>query len=217
MDDQQLAEFLDEVLETAKRPEVERTAFLLSFKAGLRVQEIAGLEWKKNMLGPRGAIRMEEFDVIGSKGRVKREKFPVLFVGSDIAKGATRKGGIGKYGKERTLRLHPMLLAALEELREMDLPGPYVIPSGKQGAAQTLQCRAHALRMRLNRIYDRLGYVDCTTHSGRRTFITNGARKAALVGCSLRDIQQMAGHRQLTTTQQYIDTTAQQADLIALI
>ena len=41
--------------------------------------------------------------------------------------------------------------------------------------------------------------------SGRRIFITNTARKISTVGGSLRDVQMLAGHTNLRTTQRYIE------------
>ncbi|XIA65734.1 tyrosine-type recombinase/integrase [Bradyrhizobium sp. TZ2] len=55
------------------------------------------------------------------------------------------------------------------------------------------------------RWYQHLGFVGCSSHSGRRTFITNAARKISTVGGSLRDVQLLAGHSNLRTTQRYIE------------
>ena len=47
--------------------------------------------------------------------------------------------------------------------------------------------------------------VGRSPHSGRRTFITNAARKISTVGGSVRDVQFLAGHSSLATTQRYIE------------
>ena len=53
--------------------------------------------------------------------------------------------------------------------------------------------------------YQVLGFQGCSSHSGRRTFITNAAKQISTVGGSLRDIQALAGHASLSTTQRYIE------------
>lgn len=53
--------------------------------------------------------------------------------------------------------------------------------------------------------YKRLGFDGCSSHSGRRTFITNAARKISTVGGSIRDVQALARHSSLQMTQRYID------------
>ena len=53
--------------------------------------------------------------------------------------------------------------------------------------------------------YRALGFNGCSSHSGRRTFTTNAARKISTVGGSIRDVQALAGHSSLNTTQRYIE------------
>ena len=53
--------------------------------------------------------------------------------------------------------------------------------------------------------YRTLGFSGCSSHSGRRTFITGAARKITRVGGSLRGVQMWAGHAALSTTQHYIE------------
>ncbi|QDW35832.1 site-specific integrase [Bradyrhizobium sp. KBS0727] len=55
------------------------------------------------------------------------------------------------------------------------------------------------------RWYRYVGFNGCSSHSGRRTFITSAARKISTVGGSLRDVQMLAGHSNLRTTQRYIE------------
>lgn len=53
--------------------------------------------------------------------------------------------------------------------------------------------------------YRALGFQGCSSHSGRRTFITNAAKNIGRFGGSLRDVQALARHRSLATTQKYIE------------
>jgi integrase len=68
------------------------------------------------------------------------------------------------------------------------------------------------------RVYDALGPDGCSSHSGRRTFITRAARVVHKAGGSLRDVQLLAGHRSIQTTQRYIDGDSDaQRRLVSLI
>jgi integrase len=68
------------------------------------------------------------------------------------------------------------------------------------------------------RAYRAIGLEGCSSHSGRRTFITRAARLVHKAGGSLRDVQLLAGHRSIQTTQRYIDgDTDAQRKLVSLI
>ena len=68
------------------------------------------------------------------------------------------------------------------------------------------------------RAYRAVGLEGCSSHSGRRTFITRAARLVHKAGGSLRDVQLLAGHRSIQTTQRYIDGDSDaQRKLVSLI
>ncbi len=50
--------------------------------------------------------------------------------------------------------------------------------------------------------YKRAGINNASSHSGRRSFITNLANK----GIGVRVLASLAGHKSIAVTQQYIDT-----------
>jgi integrase len=67
-------------------------------------------------------------------------------------------------------------------------------------------------------LFEELGFEGCSSHSGRRTFITAAARNIHRSGCSLRDVQLLAGHRSIETTERYIDgDTRGQRRLVTLL
>ena len=58
----------------------------------------------------------------------------------------------------------------------------------------------------LQRLYARAGIVDATSHSGRRTWLTELSSK----GVGVRVLAEMAGHASIQTTQRYIDVNDEQ-------
>jgi integrase/recombinase XerD len=106
----------------------------------------------------------------------------------------------GKSG--RMIPLSEEVRNALIEYREevKHRSGKYVIRTER-----ALQTSPQAIVNIFQRWYRHLGFVGCSSHSGRRTFITNAARKISTVGGSLKDVQMLAGHSNLRTTQRYID------------
>src|ERR1700722_7884502 len=106
----------------------------------------------------------------------------------------------GKSG--RMIPLNDEVRDALVEYRKevLSFAGPFVISTER-----ALSTSPQAIVNMFQRWYRHLGFVGCSSHSGRRTFITNAARKISTVGGSLRDVQMLAGHTNLRTTQRYID------------
>ena len=176
-------------LDTTRYPWRDRVMFLLSVKAGLRAKEIAALTWGM---------------VTDADGQVS----DTLHLQNRATKGKT--GG-------RSIPLHADLQAALVALQtwrgdKVAQQHPVIFSERGRGLS------AAAVQLWFHRLYTSLGLAGCSSHSGRRTFITRAARKVSEVGGSLRDVQQLAGHTSLAMTQRYIegDTDAKRK-VIALI
>src|SRR3569833_237390 len=89
----------------------------------------------------------------------------------------------------RIIPLNQELREALVIWRaEQNLDAYYVVTT--QRAART---SAQAIVNMFSRWYFQLRLVGCSSHSGRRTFITNAARKISSVGGSLRYVRGRAG------------------------
>lgn len=119
-----------------------------------------------------------------------------------------------KKGSGRTIPLHPDLARALRALqKELGADSGPVILS-ERGGAMT----ADGVVNWFSSLYREIGLNGCSSHSGRRTFITKAARNVHRAGGSLRDVQELAGHRSLVMTQRYIEgDTVAKRKLIALI
>jgi len=163
-------------LADARYPERNRVVFLLSIKAGLRSKEIANLTWAM---------------VTDSDAQIA----DVIAVQNVASKG--KNGG-------REIPVHSDLKDALIDLQshrgDQATPGSPVIYS-ERGEGMS----ANSVTVWFHRLYGGLGMKGCSSHSGRRTFVTKAAHKIVEAGGSLRDVQQLAGHTSLATTQRYIE------------
>ena len=148
---------------------------LLSVRAGLRAKEIASLRWSM---------------VIGADGEVG----DYIHLTNDASKG--RSGRMIPINKQ----LRARLIATYELLKADPRRNTYVVFTERSPRTS-----AQVVVNLFQRWYHDLGLVGCSSHSGRRTFITNAARKISTVGGSLRDVQHLAGHSSLQTTQRYIE------------
>jgi integrase/recombinase XerD len=113
----------------------------------------------------------------------------------------------------RSIPVHPDLIAALAAWRQVAPPSDYVIASERGGRMRPL-----SIVVWFNRAFKNIGLKGCSSHSGRRTFVTRAARIVHKAGGSLRDVQLLAGHRSIQTTQRYIDGDSDaQRKLVAMI
>ena len=120
---------------------------------------------------------------------------------------------IAKKKSGRVIPLHPALADALVTLGNLTGGNGPVFRSERN----TPMAPASIVNW-FTTAYRGIGLTGCSSHSGRRTFVTRAARLVYNAGGSLRDVQILAGHRSIQTTQGYIDgDTDVQRRLVALI
>ena len=163
---------------TSRNAMRNRIIVLLSVRAGLRAKEIAGLTWAM---------------ITDADGEI-----------SDSIH-LTDEASKGKSG--RIIPLNMKLRHELEDWREheakrhgFNVATSYVVSTERAGKTS-----AQAIVNMFSAWYVETGLIGCSSHSGRRTFITNAARQITTVGGSLRDVQMLAGHSSLAVTQRYIE------------
>jgi integrase len=165
----------------SRYPERDRVMVLLSFKAGLRAKEIAGLTWSM---------------VTDASGEIADS----IALPNSASKGQ---------GGGRTIPLHSALRESLGALK--DARGDKVRPNLPVNHSERADgYGANAVAVWFHGRLAECGIEGASSHSGRRTFITAAAKKIVEAGGSLRDVQELAGHASLATTQRYIqgDTEA---------
>ena len=119
----------------------------------------------------------------------------------------------GKSGG-RTVPIALLLRQALEKMpRPENLDRPIVI--SERGKSKM---PASSVATWFYHLFKDLNFDGCSSHSGRRTFGTNAARKITEAGGSLKDVQELMGHSSIDTTQRYIDSNEEaKRKLIELI
>lgn len=166
-------------IETTRYPTRNRLLFLLSIKAGLRAKEMAEIRWRM--------ICDAEFNITDR-------------IALDNGSSKGKSGG-------RTIPLNKDLRDALvTHFNDVKPRNPDAKLFQSERAASM---SAKVIANWFARLYTDMGYEGCSSHSGRRTFITNAAKNITRVGGSLRDVQLLAGHSNLATTQRYIQSDSQ--------
>jgi len=147
-------------------------------RAILLLTHLAGMR-----IGECAALRV--CDVVASDGSIRK----------DIDLSAAQTKG----NKSRTVllnqRMQAELAAYMQTVRVRDAKQPLFSTQRRAGFT------ANSLTQVVNGIYKKAGFDGCSSHSGRRGFITNLAEK----GVSVRVMMALAGHQNMSTTQRYID------------
>jgi len=158
-------------IETRKYATRNRAMMLLTHWAGLRIGEVASLRWS---------------DVVKSDGSIKEE----IRLLPDMTKGR----------HARTLFISTKLKAELQayanSVNMVNNSYPFFASqkSIKDGFS------ANSLAQTFAALYEGAGLEGATSHSGRRSFLTNLANK----GTAIHILKTLAGHRSISTTAAYL-------------
>ena len=154
-----------------------RAMMLLTHLAGLRIGEVAGLRLS---------------DVINQDGTVKEE----IRLLPDMTKGRHPRTVFVN------IRLREELAAYAAQVRCVDRSYPFFASqkSMKSGFGANSLAQAFAL------LYKGAGVEGASSHSGRRSFLTNLANK----GTAIHILKTLAGHRSISTTAAYLYSSPSQ-------
>ena len=158
---------------------LQRTSYGARNRCMLQLSWLAGMR-----VGEIAALDVS--DLVGADGEIRAE----IQLRADQTKG----------DQARTVLVNSQLQAELrrylEQLKIIADPKRPLIAS-KTGK----RFSANGLCQRFLQLYDDAGLDKVTSHSGRRTFITGLAHK----GVNVRVLAALAGHRNIATTQRYIE------------
>jgi len=157
---------------THKHAVRNRTVLMTTFLSGMRVGEVASLKYS-DVVDSSGVIKAE---IRLSAAQTKTKEARVVFVSDKLRK------ELDVYCRCYT----------------PNNPNCKLFYSQKE---KSDGFSANTLTQFFHYLYRRVGIEGASSHSGRRTFITNLANK----GIGVRVLMSLAGHRSITTTQAYID------------
>ena len=159
-------------LSTQRNAIRNQAMFALSYYCGLRAKEIASLK-----VG----------DVLKADGSIK----DVADLSAEQTKGSNgREFYINKHAKQH--------IAAL--IKSMPVVEPHFPLLQVMGKRKAFSANGIAIAMR--NIYNDAGFTGCSSHTGRRSAISQLANK----GVGIRIIQKFSGHDELQSVQHYLNT-----------
>jgi len=178
LNQKQLFLFLKQ-LELFKNSQRNQLIISLTFYGGLRIGEVTKLKWK---------------DVIDNNLTVKDEII--------LSAENNKSNEVQRLFLNKKLRLEIIKYKTFysQKYKHINLESPLII------SQRNTQFSPNSLCQLINSLYKRCNLPTATTHSGRRSFITNLANKSL----NAKVIMSLARHKNLSTTQRYIDVNDEQ-------
>ena len=158
---------------------LQRTSYAARNRCMLQLSLLAGMR-----VGEIAALNIG--DVLGPDGEVRAE----IHLTAEQTKGDQSRTVLVNSQLKNELELYINVIG-----KKTDAKRPLI--ASKTGK----RFSANGLCQRFLQLYDEAGLDKLTSHSGRRTFITGLAHK----GVNVRVLAALAGHRNISTTQRYID------------
>ena len=171
LNQQELRKVLD-YISTRKHAARNRAMLMTTFLSGMRVGEVSSLRIK-DVIDAEGNVRNE---IRLTPEMTKGDSARIVFVNERLRKEL-----------EQYLRIH-----------KSNNPDSKLFYSQKKTSNGF---NSNTLAQHFHFLYKRAGLDGASSHSGRRTFITNLASK----GVGVRVLMNLAGHKSIATTQAYID------------
>ncbi len=157
---------------TRKHSKRNRCLLMTTFLSGMRVGEVASLRYR---------------DVINTDGTIKNE----IRLKAEQTKGKEGRVVFVNEKLRKEIEQYVHIFSGIDMNKKLF----YSQKSTSDGFT------ANTLTQFFHYLYKRAGIDGASSHSGRRTFITNLANK----GVGVRVLMSLSGHKNISTTQAYID------------
>lgn len=194
LDKKQFQKLLTYIDTHSTMPIRDRLVVHLSFKAGLRVAEIAQIDFKS---------------FTDAEGNISDDVFV--------------PGNIAKKKRERLVPMNRDLKAAITAFMKAYPGAPGVAISSQpfqhgrrvtEAASPLKLMSPNTLTVYYRRLLVAAGFEGASSHSGRRTFATDISRVLSRHHQSIRDLQKLMGHARLDTTERYIEPSKDTRKLV---
>jgi len=159
-------------ISTRKHAACNRALLMTTFLSGMLVGEVSSLRFK---------------DVVDGDGNIRNE----IRLTPEMTKGEFA----------RVVFVNERLRKELQQYIRFYNPEDKTLKFFYSQKRDSDGFNANTLTQHFHFLYKRAGVDGASSHSGRRSFITNLASK----GVSVRVLMSLAGHRSISTTQAYID------------